>query len=346
MARAFGGARALAHAKTLIEGAQYAMDILVEDDRSSVTQLTAAGSRLNRLLEYDERLKNIVELLASAQAQAQEAVYMLRDYQQGIDIDPRRFSEIEQRLDAVHTAARKYRVTPEALPEALAQAQARLLEIGGASDVEMVRAREAEARAAYGGAAEKVSAGRKQAAKKLAEKVTATMQTLAMTGGSFEVALNPLAQGNSSGLEQVEFLVSAHKAIAPQPLAKVASGGELSRISLAIQAVTSELAEVPTLIFDEVDAGIGGRVAEIVGLMLKQLGRGRQVMCVTHLPQVAAAADEQWLVTKTAIKNQIASRVTPLAGNERVEEIARMLGGIKITETTRKHAAEMLGQTS
>jgi DNA repair protein RecN (Recombination protein N) len=169
------------------------------------------------------------------------------------------------------------------------------------------------------------------------------MQTLAMAGGSFEIALTPLAEGNSNGLEQVEFLVSAHKGIAPRPLAKVASGGELSRISLAIQTVASEIAQVPTLIFDEVDAGIGGRVAEIVGQMLKKLGNERQVMCVTHLPQVAASADQQWQVIKTAINGRVASRVTVLGNAERVEEIARMLGGVKITDTTRKHAAEMLG---
>ena len=154
--------------------------------------------------------------------------------------------------------------------------------------------------------------------------------------------MNPLAEGNSSGLEQIEFLVSAHNGIAPRPLAKVASGGELSRISLAIQTVTSEIAQVPTLIFDEVDAGIGGRVAEIVGRMLKKLGSKHQVMCVTHLPQVAASADQQWQVTKTAADGKVLSHVTVLDDKQRVEEIARMLGGVKITETTRKHAAEML----
>ena len=166
---------------------------------------------------------------------------------------------------------------------------------------------------------------------------------LAMAGGKFDVALNPLGEGNSNGLEQIEFLVSAHKGVAPRPLAKVASGGELSRVSLAIQTVTSEIAQVPTLIFDEVDAGIGGRVAEIVGQMLKKLGRKHQVMCVTHLPQVAASADQQWQVTKSAANGGVLSHVTALDGKQRVDEIARMLGGVKITDTTRKHAAEMLG---
>ena len=167
-----------------------------------------------------------------------------------------------------------------------------------------------------------------------------------MAGGSFEIALTALEEGASSGLEQVEFLVSAHKGLAPRPLAKVASGGELSRISLSIQTATSEIAQVPTLIFDEVDAGIGGRVAEIVGQMLKKLGKRHQVMCVTHLPQVAASADHQWQVSKGAAKGAVTSRVTVLAADERVEEIARMLGGVKITDTTRRHAAEMLGMKS
>ena len=168
------------------------------------------------------------------------------------------------------------------------------------------------------------------------------MQTLAMAGGAFEISLGVLDEGNAHGLEQVEFLVAGHAGATPRPLAKVASGGELSRVSLAIQTVTSEVAAVPTLIFDEVDAGIGGRVAEIVGVLLKTLGRKHQVMCVTHLPQVAAAGNHQWQVSKSASNGKAASAVTVLDAAARVEEIARMLGGVKITETTRKHAAELL----
>jgi DNA repair protein RecN (Recombination protein N) len=333
----------LAHAQSLIEGAQYAMDALSEGDNSSVTLLSAVASKLNHLLEYDARLKEIIDVVGSAQAQAQEAVYMLRDYQQRLDIDPGRFKDIEQRLDAVHASARKFRVSPETIPDALVKARARLGKLGGSLDIESLRLRVAEAHSAYLAVAGKLSAGRKKAAKKLAEKVTTAMQTLAMAGGSFEIALGALPEGNSNGLEQVEFLVSAHKGIAPRPLGKVASGGELSRISLAIQTVASEIAQVPTLIFDEVDAGIGGRVAEIVGQMLKKLGKQHQVMCVTHLPQVAASADHQWQVTKATTNGKVASRVNILSSAERVEEVARMLGGVKITETTRKHAAEMLG---
>jgi DNA repair protein RecN (Recombination protein N) len=169
------------------------------------------------------------------------------------------------------------------------------------------------------------------------------MQQLAMVGGVFDVALEVLDAVSAHGLEQIEFRVSAHKGMAPQPLAKVASGGELSRVSLALQSVVSQVAQVPTLIFDEVDAGIGGRVAEIVGNLLNKLGKKHQVMCITHLPQVAAAADQQWQVSKHAANGKVLSQLAVLDSSQRVEEIARMLGGVKITATTRKHAAEMLG---
>jgi len=172
------------------------------------------------------------------------------------------------------------------------------------------------------------------------------MQTLAMQGGKFAVALLPLNEGNEYGLEIVEFQVAANQGSPLRSLAKVASGGELSRISLAIQVAASRAAAVPTLIFDEVDSGIGGRVAEIVGSLLKQLGKRHQVMCVTHLPQVAAQADAQWQVSKAAHAGKTLSSIRVMKGAERVEEIARMLGGVKITETTRKHAAELLGVPS
>src|SRR3989338_6717012 len=191
-------------------------------------------------------------------------------------------------------------------------------------------------------AAQKLSAGRKKAAGKLAREITAALQTLAMQGGSFAVALLPLTEGSTYGLESVEFQVAANPGVPVRSLAKVASGGELSRISLAIQVATSRIASVPTLIFDEVDSGIGGRVAEIVGQLLKRLGKDYQVLCVTHLPQVAATADHQWRVSKAVEQGVTLSHITVLAGEQRVEEIARMLGGVMITETTRKHAAEML----
>ncbi|MFN7086808.1 MAG: DNA repair protein RecN [Burkholderiales bacterium] len=333
----------LAHAASLIEAAQYGIEVLSEDENSGLSQVNGVISRLHNLLEHDASLREILDVLEPAQIQLQEAVYALRRYGEHLDVDPQRLRETEQRLDAVHSAARKYRVSPEALPEALARARARLAELGAGGDVDSLRRREEEAYAACLAEAQKLSAGRKKAARKLSGQVSEAMQELAMTGGVFEVALTALDEAGVHGLEHVEFRVAAHKGMTPAPLAKVASGGELSRISLAIQTVTSRVAQVPTLIFDEVDAGIGGRVAEIVGKMLKQLGRKHQVMCITHLPQVAAAADHQLQVTKSTVDGRTVSRVTVLDPSQRVEEIARMLGGVKITETTRKHAAEMLG---
>ncbi|MBI3043915.1 MAG: DNA repair protein RecN [Betaproteobacteria bacterium] len=332
----------LAHAARLLESAQLGVDAIAEGEGSSLAQLNAVLGRLNNLVDFDPRLKEMLELLEPARIQLQEAAHALRRYGERLDLDPRRLREVEQRLDSVHGAARKYRVAPEALPAKLADAKARLREMGEGGDGEALRRLEEDAHAAYMTEAKKLSAGRKKAAKKLSDQVTQAMQDLAMAGGQFEAALNAAAEAAAYGLENVEFLVSAHKGMPPQPLAKVASGGELSRLSLAVQAVTSRVAQVPTLIFDEVDAGIGGRVAEIVGTMLKQLGGRHQVMCITHLPQVAATADQQWQVSKTTANGKVSSRVTVLDRSQRVEEIARMLGGVRITETTRKHAAEML----
>jgi DNA repair protein RecN (Recombination protein N) len=336
----------LAHAASLIEAAQLGIEAISEGDNSSLAQLNAVISRLNSLIEFDPRLREMLDLLEPAQIQLQEAVYNLRRYGERLELDPERLREVEQRLDAIHSAARKYRVPPEALPDKLGAAKTRLQELGEGGDAEALRRMEEEAHAACVAEAKKLSAARRKAAGKLSEQVTEAMQTLAMAGGRFEVALDTLPEVTAHGLENVEFLVSAHKGMVPQPLAKVASGGELSRLSLAVQSVTTQVAQVPTLIFDEVDAGIGGRVAEIVGKMLKQLGRKHQVMCITHLPQVAASADQQWQVTKSTANGKVLSKVTVLDKAQRVEEIARMLGGVKITETTRKHAAEMLGMKS
>ncbi len=332
----------LAYAASLIEAAEFGMETLSEGEGASLAQINGVIARLKNLLDYDPKLKEVLEVLEPAQVQLQEAVYSLRHYQQKLDLDPKRLRDAEQRLDAIHSAARKYRTEPEQLPEMLAKARARLDELSLAGDADAMRNLEDAARDACLAEAKKLSAGRRKAAKQLAGKVTEAMQALAMGGGVFDVALNALEEPAAHGLENVEFLVSAHKGMAPLPLAKVASGGELSRISLAIQTITSQVAQVPTLIFDEVDAGIGGRVAEIVGKLLKDLGRKHQVMCITHLPQVAACGDQQWQVAKSAANGKVSSKVTALDKTQRVEEIARMLGGVKITDTTRKHAAEML----
>ncbi len=332
----------LAHAASLIEAAQAGTEALSEAENSCIAQLNGVINRLNALVEHDGRLREILDVLEPAQIQLQEALYSLRRYGERLELDPQRLREIEHRLDTIHSAARKYRVPPEDLSARLAAAKARLSDLGEGGDAESLRRLEEEAHAACTAEAKMLSAARRKAAAKLAREVTQAMQTLAMAGGRFEVALAELPEVTAHGLENVEFLVASHKGMATHPLAKVASGGELSRLSLAIQTVTSRVAQVPTLIFDEVDAGIGGRVAEIVGKMLKRLGQTYQVMCITHLPQVAASADQQWQVSKTTANGKVVSRLAVLDEDQRLEEIARMLGGVKITETTRKHAAEML----
>ena len=333
----------LAHAASLIEAVQYGLEVLSEGEMSTLAAVASVRSRLDGMTDFDPQLKEIIAALEPAQIQLQEAVYGLRHYQSRLDLDPQRLREVEARLDAVHTASRKFRLNPLELPGHLATMKARWAQLEGGFHPEALRQRESQAAAHWQELAKKLSAVRKKAATDFSKKVTASMQSLAMAGGAFDITLQALKEGTAHGQEQIEFLVASHAGAPPLPLAKVASGGELSRISLAIQTVTSQVAAVPTLIFDEVDAGIGGRVAEIVGRLLKELGGRHQVMCVTHLPQVAATANQQWQVSKSAANGRMASQVAVLDRDSRVEEIARMLGGVKITETTRKHAAEMLG---
>lgn len=331
----------LTHAASLMEGAQYGLEVLSENDMACLAQVNGVIARLNNLVEYDPGLKEVMELLEPAEVQLREAAYSLRHYLQRLDLDPERLAQCEQRLGEVHDAARKHRVGPDQLPELLAGKSGRLDELRGFDSGGDEAQREQSAQAQYLDLAGKLSAARKEAAQELGGKVSAAMQSLAMAGGRFEIALTAF-EGNAHGLEEIEFLVSAHASLPPKPLAKVASGGELSRISLAIQVITSKVSLVPTLIFDEVDVGIGGGVAEIVGQLLKQLGTERQVLCVTHLPQVAAQGDHHWQVSKNACDGSVVSRIQELERNARIEEVARMLGGVDITDTTRKHAEEML----
>ncbi|MBM3345300.1 MAG: DNA repair protein RecN [Betaproteobacteria bacterium] len=332
----------LAHAASLIEGASAAVDALSESESSAGSVLAAAVSRLRALVTYDPALQDFVALLDGAEAQMNEAVSGLRQYAERVDLDPRRLQELELRVEALHGAARKFRVRPEALPEALAAARARLAELDQASDAEAMAREEQRASDRYRQLAHKLTEGRRKAAAKLGREVTSAMRELAMAGARFDIVLRPLADGSAGGDEQVEFLVAANVGAEPQPLARVASGGEVSRISLAIQVVASKAAAVGTLIFDEVDAGIGGGVAEIVGQKLRALGERRQVLCVTHLGQVAAQATEQWSVSKRNDGDQVRSVVEVLAGQARVEEVARMIGGLEITAATRRHASELL----
>ncbi len=336
--------RRLAHAAGLLEGVTAALALLNEDEYSIRTQLAAASGQLRPLLDYDAALQEPAALLEAAAIQLDEAGHTLSRYRERLELEPERLSALEARIDAVTAAARKHRIAPDGLPSLLAGLEKRQAELSLAADPAALAAQVAAARADYLAVAQRLTAARQAGAAQLSSAVSAAMQQLAMAGGSFEVALLPVEQGSSHGQEDVQFLVAANPGQTPRPLAKVASGGELSRIGLAIQVIASSAGKAPTLIFDEVDVGIGGRVAEIVGQMLRQLSRQRQVMCVTHLPQVAAQADWQWSISKQTRNDVTLSHVQPLDQAARIEEIARMLGGVKITETTRRHAREMLQQ--
>ncbi len=339
----------LAHAASLMQGSRALVEQLSEDDAAAETTLAKAISSLRELLAYDNSLLAMLEMLESASAQLAEAVQSLRRYSERVELDPGRLREVESRIEALHGAARHHRVPPQELPAHWEQKRTRMADLEKAADFDALRSAEDAARERYRKAAAVLSAGRRKAATRLSSEVSAAMGELAMKGGRFQIVLLPLAaQGSAHGDETVEFTVSANAGMEPRPLAKVASGGELSRISLAIMVIASAAAKVPSMIFDEVDAGIGGAVAEVVGRRLKNLGANRQVLCVTHLPQVAALADHQWSVSKggkDAKDAMVVSRVAVLDAKARIEEIARMLGGLEITATTRRHAAEMLGSS-
>ena len=326
----------LAHGSSLLGGAQSALEALAEAEGACLPQLAAVASRLRALSAHDARLAAIVEMLESAEAQAGEAARELRHYASRVDLDPQALREAEARIEALHAAGRKYRVRPEELPRKLAETGARLDELKLAVDPEALRREVEAARGRYDAAAKKLSAKRKKGAEELSKAVTAAMQQLAMAGGRFSVSLKSLEEPGAAGAEAVEFEVASHPSLPLRPLAKVASGGELSRISLAIQLVAAKESPVGTLVFDEVDSGIGGAVAETIGRSLKRLGKERQVLCVTHLPQVAANGNGQWRVERSGMK----VKVEKLDRESRIAELARMLGGAE--KTARKHAAELL----
>ncbi|MDR2164082.1 MAG: DNA repair protein RecN [Zoogloeaceae bacterium] len=336
--------RRLAHAAGLIEDARFVLDALSGGEHACETRIAQATGRVRGMAEIDTALAAAAGMLQSVEAELGEAISHLRRYADRLELDPARLEEVDRRMHAVLSLARKYRAEPEELPALLASWQTELAALQEAADAEALRQKAGAAQARYLQLARELSDGRKRAAQELGKEVSAQMQALALSNGRFEAALIPVEGGSAHGLEQVEFRVAGLAAQEARALARVASGGELSRISLALQAVTARNASVPTLIFDEVDVGIGGGVAEIVGHLLAQLGTERQVLCVTHLPQVAACATWHWRVRKSSGAGPITSHIDILDAAVRVEEIARMLGGVEITETTRRHAREMLGR--
>ncbi len=332
----------LSNGASLLSGMETCLQLMSENSEvNALEMLSQAQVKLAELQTMDNGLQTIAETLDSAVIQLEESSRALNRYLQKSELDPERLAEVEARIQAIHGAARKYRSKPEELPELLAQQLSRMQTLEGFADDGVLAKQVKEAWQAYQQEAGQLSVQRQQAAKKLARTITAEMQTLSLKGGQFAIALTP-GEAAAHGLEQVEFLVAGHAGVEPRPLNKVASGGELSRISLALQVTTASLGSVPCMIFDEVDVGIGGGVAEVVGRLLNQLGQQRQVLVITHLAQVASQAQQHLQVSKSEHKGSTLSHIRQLSADERVEEVARMLGGLQITETTREHAREML----
>jgi len=336
----------LAHASSLLESTQWGLDRLSEGDDDVLSQIQMLVQRLTDLETIDPSLGGPRALIQSAVIALDEAVSDLRRYAHGIECDPGRLAEVEDHMQRVMACARRYRINPDQMHERLTAVRARLdaLEMQGSRE-QLMKTRDA-AREQYNVCAKQLSQSRKEAADRLALAVTSTIHDLAMSDGQFVVQMHPLPSGSAHGNEQIEFCLSAYKGQTPSPLAKTASGGELSRISLAIQTVLAQVSRTPTLIFDEVDTGIGGRVAEIVGRLLHQVGRRCQVMCVTHLPQVAAWADHHLTVLKESTDGAPISHIKRLDEDGRVDEVARMLGGVAITTTTLQHARELIAASA
>lgn len=338
--------KTLSNAEALLSACRQVLELCSESDAGNVlSALTASLNRLGSFAGQNGALAEASNLLASAQIQVEEAVGDLNRFIDHFDADPQRQQYLDERLDTIYTLARKHRIQPGELT-GLQQRLFEELESLNADDQAGERlAEELEAYARhYRDKASELSSRRQRAAERLAKAVEREMQALGMPGGRFSVQLQPSAtdEPQANGLENVEFLVSANPGQPLRPLAKVASGGELSRISLAIQVITAQTSRVPTLVFDEVDVGIGGPTAEVVGQLLRRLGERGQVLCVTHLPQVAAQGHQHLFVHKRRGKNATSTAVSLLDDNGRVEEIARMLGGVDLTEESLAHARRMV----
>jgi DNA repair protein RecN (Recombination protein N) len=332
----------LSHGQALLDAAQASLQLLDGEQNDALSQLNAALQKLQSQSHLEPSFTDPIDALASSVAQVQDTVHTLRAYVRSTEPDPQRLQELDTRLSQWVALARRYKSAPEALPAVLASWKAELQTLDAAGDLKALQDQVEKTHHAYLIEAKKVSQARAKAAPRLAQSITQAMQGLGMQGGRFQVALEPSPQPMQSGLEEVSFLVAGHAGSTPRPVGKVASGGELSRMALAIAVTTSQLGTVQTLIFDEVDAGVGGAVAQTVGRLMQQLGADRQVLAVTHLPQVAACADHHLVVAKHTHNQQTLSTVVAITGNPRETEIARMLGGEKLSATTLAHAKEML----
>jgi DNA repair protein RecN (Recombination protein N) len=333
----------LANADRLLDGCQQTLQAIDDDDTSLCRDLSRIIAIMQDLRSNDPALDTVIDLLNSAAIQLDEAGSELRHHLDGLSLDPARLEQIDQRLGAIHDLARKHRIVASELPECQQRLTEELALLEHAEQRLLVLQQEIDQAASdYQLAATKLSKSRRKAATQLAKQVTATMQPLGMPDSLLVIDIQPQEKFSLQGLDRIEFLVATNPKQPPKPLTRVASGGELSRISLAIQVITATDSSIPTLIFDEVDVGIGGRVAEIVGQKLRELGGRSQVLCVTHLPQVAAQGHHHLYVNKVRHGDNASTTITALDDKTRQDEIARMLGGIEITQQTRAHAREMI----
>jgi len=342
----------LSNAQDLIQGIEESVDALFHNESSNVSaELGRTINRLTDMLEFDENLQPAADLLNSGLAQIEEAQNSLNSALSVIEQDPERLLEVEQRRDTLINLARKHRCQEHELPakhEALQLEYTRLE--SESSRPEKLEQKILELEESYFKVANKVSRNRSKVAQQLSSDITEQMQDLGMQGGQLEIVVEPQISDEpvvtEHGLDQIEFMVSTNHGMPLKPLHKTASGGELSRISLAIQVITSEKSDTPTLVFDEVDVGVGGKVAQIVGAKLRNLGKNAQVICITHLPQVAAQGQQHYFIDKVTADNETYSTLVRLEDELRTTEIARMLGGEVITDRTRAHAQEMLAINS
>ena len=334
----------VANSGRIAEGVSIALNQLYEADAGTAhAAINSAKQQLAGLVEFDAQLEAAAQMLSEAEILVSEAAAALREQAQRLEHDPQRLQELEQRIAGIHELARKHRIDAAGLPELAARLVTELEQLTGSDErlaelTEMTEQAEERVQAM----SRKLTRARHKAAVALDATVTDNMQGLGMPGGEFKVDLQAIETPGAAGADRIEFVVSANPGHTPGPLGRVASGGELSRVSLAVQVAAMTTEAIPTLIFDEIDAGVGGGVAEIVGNRLQELSGQRQVLCVTHLPQVASQADHHLRVTKMTDGVSTRTTVDGLTSTERVEEIARMLGGVEITNRTRAHAKEML----
>ncbi len=332
----------LSNAQALLDAAQAALTSLDEDTDSACSRVGLSCTALQKQEHIEPAFKELSEVLTSSLAQLEDAVHTLRSYLRKTELDPDRLDALDQRMSLWISLARRYKRAPEELCGLLLSWKQELVALDAASDLRMLEHAQDAAWQAYQHEARQLTLARTRAAPILAKTITQAMQGLGMQGGQFEVRLLPASQPMQAGLEEVSFLVAGHAGSTPRPVNKVASGGELSRIALAIAVTTSQLGTAQTLIFDEVDAGVGGAVAQTVGRLMRQLGLDRQVLAVTHLPQVAACADYHLVVRKQLVKKATLSSVAAVCAQERVDELARMLGGETMMASTMAHAKDML----